>query len=99
MALTTDYANANVNGSSPFYQKVLMALISTGLAVQAEVATTANHAARSAYALRVLADPHGFTQLMLPAFTVDAALDPAIATDANIETRASAIWNAYAVQG
>ena len=98
MPLVTDYANANVDGSTPFYQKVFMALISTSLAVQAEVTTTANHAARSAYALRVVADPAGFTQLMLPAFTVDGALDPGTATDAQIESRASAIWNAYAVQ-
>jgi hypothetical protein len=36
---------------------------------------------------------------MAPAFTVDATLDPATATDAQIESRASAVWNAYFVQG
>ena len=99
MPLTTDYDRANVDGSTDTFKKVYMALISTALSVQAESVTAANHAARSAYALRVLADPYGFTKLMLPAFTVDGALDITTATDAQIETRASSIFNAYCVQG
>jgi hypothetical protein len=96
MALITDYTNSQ---DTNFQYKIRMALISTALAVQAEAASAASHAARSAYALLVLANPQGYAQLMASAFTVDGALDPATATDAQIETRASAIWNAYAVQG
>lgn len=95
MALLTDYTNSQNND---FQVKIQMALVSTALAVQAESAATANHAARSAYALLVLANPSGYAKLMAPAFTVDAALDTT-ATDAAIESRASAIWNAFCVQG
>jgi len=99
MPYTTDYANGNPDGSGPFYQKVFMSLIATAITIQGESTATVNHAARSAYALRVLADPHGFTKLMLPGFTVGGAVDPATALDSAIDTRTAAIWNAYAVQG
>jgi hypothetical protein len=76
-----------------------MALISTAIAVQSESAVTASHAARSAGALAVLANPSGYADLMAPAFTVDGTADPATVTDAALESRASAVWNAYFVQG
>jgi hypothetical protein len=95
MALNTDYNNSQ---NADFQTRVMMALISTALAVQAESTATANHAMRSAYALLVLANPLGYMQRMVMAFTVDGTLDPATATDSQIESRASAIWNAYSVQ-
>lgn len=95
MALLTDYNNSQNND---FQIKIQMALVSTALAIQAEATNTANHAVRSAYALLVLANPYGYAQRMAPAFTVDGALDPASATDAQIESRASAVWNAFCVQ-
>jgi hypothetical protein len=95
MALLTDYNNARI---TDFQYKVQMALISTAIAIQNEAPTTANHAARSAYAILVLADTPGYAIRMAPGFTVDGALDPATATDAQIESRASAIWNSYCVQ-
>jgi hypothetical protein len=94
MPLLTDFNNAQ---NTDFQYRVAMALISTAIAVQNEAASTANHAARSAYALRVLADPLGFARLMAPGFTVDGTLD-LTATDAALESRASAIFNAYCVQ-
>jgi hypothetical protein len=96
MALLTDYNNSQI---TDFKYRVRMALISTALAIQSEAASTANHAARSAGALLVLANPSGYADLMSPAFTVDGSLDPATATDAQIESRASAVWNGYFVQG
>jgi hypothetical protein len=95
MPLLTDYNNAQ---NTDFRYRVQMALISTALAIQSESAATANHAMRSAYALLVLANPSGYAALMAPSFTVDGTMDPATVTDAAIETRASAVWNAYAVQ-
>lgn len=95
MPLLTDYNNSQI---TDFQYRVRMALISTALAVQSESVATANHAARSAYSLLVLANPAGYATLMAPAFTVDNTMDPANVTDAAMESRASAIWNAYAVQ-
>lgn len=95
MPLNTDFNNAS---NADFQVRVAMALVSTALAIQAESTATANHAMRSAYALLVLANPVGYAQRMAVSFTVDATLDPATATDAQIESRASAIWNAYSVQ-
>lgn len=101
MAYPTDFVNGNADmgAGAAAYQKVFMSLINSSISIQAESVATANHAMRSAYALRVLADPHGFTKLMLPAYTVGAAVDLVSATDAAVDTRTAAIWNAYAVQG
>ena len=95
VAFLTDYQIAK---DSNFLAKVQMALVSTSLAVQAEAANVANHAARSSFALRVIADPAGFAVMMAPGFTVNGAADLS-ATDANLESRASANFNAYCVQG
>ncbi len=92
MPLLTDFNNAQ---NTDFQYRVQMALIST--AIQAESVAAASHQSRSAYAVRVLADPAGFARLMAPGFTVDGAVDPATATDTDIKNRASAIWNAYCV--
>lgn len=96
MPLLTDYNNSQI---TDFKYRVRMALISTAINVQSESAATAAHAARSAGALAVLANPAGYADLMAPAFTVDGTADPATVTDAQLETRASSIWNAYFVQG
>jgi uncharacterized phage protein gp47/JayE len=96
MPLLTDFNNSQ---DQTFKVRVRMALVSTALAIQAEAANTANHAARSAGAILVLANPSGWADVMAPAFTVDGALDPATATDAQIESRASAVWNAFFCQG
>jgi hypothetical protein len=96
MSLLTDYTDSQ---NQDFKVRVRMALVSTAIAVQGEATSTANHAARSAGALQVLANPSGWADVMAPAFTVDAALNIATATDAQIESRASAVWNAYFVNG
>lgn len=95
MSLLTDW---NDSQNTDFQYKVAVALTSTAIAVQAEAANTANHAARSAYALKVLADPRGYAALMAPGFTADGSVAIASATDTDIKNRASAVWNAYCVQ-
>lgn len=95
MALIDDY---DLTQDAAFIKRCEMAVVSTALAVQAEAASTANHSARSAYSLKVLANPIGYTQLMSPAMTVDGSLI-STSTDAQLKSRASAIFNAYAVQG
>ena len=94
MTLIADF---DLTQDDVFLHRVQMAIVSTALAVQAESAGTANHAARSAFAIRLLADPIGFARMMAPGMTVDGNTTSG-STDANLETRASAIFNAYAVQ-
>lgn len=94
MAFTADYA---LGTDAEFQQRIQMAIVSTAVAVQSEAVSTANHYQRSAYALRVLADPAGFAKLMGLGFTVNGATNSG-STDAALESRASAIWNAYSCQ-
>lgn len=94
MALIND---SDLSQDAVFLDRVKMAIISTALAVQSEATNTANHAARSAYSLLVLNNPTGYAKLMAPGFTVDGAITSS-STDANLESRASAIFNAYCVQ-
>lgn len=94
MSLQADYQTAS--GDEVSRQRVLMAIVSTALAVQSEATSTANHAARSAGALQVLSNPSGWRDVMAPGMFVDGSLTSA-STDAQFESRASAIWNAYFV--
>ena len=81
-----------------FQYRVAAALISTAIAVQGEPANTPSHTARSAYALRVLANPMGFAQVIAPGIAVYANIDNS-ATDQQLKDNCSAVWNAYSVQG
>ena len=94
MALIDDYALSTDNS---FIQRVKMAIISTAIAVQSEAISTANHSQRSSYAILVLANPDRYAQIMAPGMTVDGSTN-VNSTDAALETRASAIFNAYACQ-
>jgi hypothetical protein len=95
VALTDDFG---LTQDGLFLRRVQMAIVSTALAVQSEATSTANHAARSAFALAILANPPGYAQMMASGMSVDGATSAA-STDAQLETRASAIFNAYCVQG
>lgn len=99
MPLKADYDNST-NGD--LLQKIEMALVATAIQIQAEATSTANHAARSAKALLVIANPVGYAQQMAPLFTAnkdnDATAVDTSSTDAAILTRASSIWNASCVQ-
>lgn len=94
MALINDF---DLTQDSVFLHRIQMAIVSTAIAVQAESTVTANHAARSAFALLVLANPSGYATLMVSGMTTDGSTT-SVSTDSALETRASAIWNAYAVQ-
>jgi hypothetical protein len=96
MAYLADYNLAANN--SDFQYTLTEAICSTALDVQAESAATANHAARSAWALLVLSNPIGYARLMAPGVCADGSVT-AGSTDAQIKTRVSAVWNAYCVQG
>lgn len=94
MALIND---SDLCNDDVFRSRAKMALVSTALTIQAEATNTANHAARSAYAIRLLADPIGFAMVMCPGMTADGATTSS-STDAQLKTQAAAIFNAYAVQ-
>lgn len=85
-------------GNTDLLYKIEAALVSIALAIQTENPTTANHTARSTYALKVLANPDSYAHIMALGFTVDNSVNAA-STDQQIKDRASAIWNSYAVQG
>ncbi len=93
MALIDD---SDLTQNDVYLSRCKMALVSTAIAIQAEAANTANHAARSAFSLKLLADPVGFARMMAPGMTVDGST-AANSTDQNLKDRASAIFNAYAV--
>lgn len=93
MALINDW---DLTQDGVFLHRVQMAIVSTALAVQAESVATANHQARSAFAMQILSNPVGYSQLMAPGMTVDGSTTSA-STDAQLESRASAIFNAYCV--
>jgi hypothetical protein len=95
MALLNDYNNAQ---NTDFKYRVQMALVSTAIDIQAEASGTLNHTDRSAYALKVLANPVGYANFMNLGFTEDAATDLS-STDQQLKDRASSVWNAYSVQG
>lgn len=94
MAYDTDFTNAQDQG---LLRKIQIAICSVAIDVQAEASSTAFHAARSAYALLVLANPAGYADVLAYGMCADAAITPA-SSDAQVKTRASAVWNAYAVQ-
>ena len=93
MALINDY---DLTQDGIFLHRAQMALVSTALTVQAESVATANHAARSAFAMAILNNPEGYARLMAPGLTTDGNII-STATDAALEVRAAAIFNAYCV--
>lgn len=100
MSLLTDFNNAQ---NTDFQYRVRQALIATAIAIQAEAANEPFHVARSAYAVKVLANPLGYAAVMVYGMTADKDNDAGAcdltSTDAQLKSRASAIWNAYAVAG
>jgi hypothetical protein len=95
MAYIDDYNLARNN--TDFQYRLATALCSTAIDIQNEATSTANHAARSAFALSVLANPLGYAQQMGPGLCADGSLVVG-STDAQIKTRVSSVWNAYCVQ-
>lgn len=92
MAYNTDYTNAN---DESLQQRVRVAMVNTAIAIVGESVGSngAAHAKRHALGLAVLADG-GLEQLerFMFACVAGAALTPA-SSDANIDSRLSAIWN------
>ena len=95
MAYLDDYNNSQ---NTDFQYRVEVALVKIALDIQSESTSVTNHAARSTYALKVLANPSGYAKLMAVGFTAAGATNTS-STDTDLANRASAIWNGIAVQG
>jgi hypothetical protein len=87
----TDYTTAT---TTTFINRVMLSMISTAIAVSNEASTTPNHAARAAYASKVLANPAGYAAVMAYGVAADGVTDGSV-TDAQLDSRLSAIWNSY----
>ena len=87
----TDYTTAT---TTSFQNRVMLSMISTAIAISNEGNGVANHAARAAYASKVLANPSGYAPVVAFGVAADGVTDGS-ATDAQIDTRVSAIWNSY----
>jgi hypothetical protein len=94
MALLDD---RNLAQNTDYLYRVEAALVSTALDIQAESVATVSHAARSTYSLKLLADPATYARIMALGMAVNSATTTA-STDQQLKDRASAIFNAYAVQ-
>jgi hypothetical protein len=92
MAYTTQYA---LGTDGVMQQRVIIAMLNTAVNVQAEVNTTPNHTNRANFAKLVINNPYGY----VPAFQMTVMADGTItaaSTDAQIQSRSDAIWNAAA---
>lgn len=78
-----------------FLARVQVAVSNAAIAISAEGAAPAFHTQRLAYAIRVLADSAGFAKQMATGIVSDG-VDYGAGTDAALQTRVNAVWNAYA---
>lgn len=85
-------------GNTDFVYRIEGALVSTAIDVQAEPTGTTNHIYRSALAYDILHNSLGYAQRMALGFTVNAACSGQ-SSDTQLKNRASAIFNAYALDG
>jgi len=93
MSYVTQYALAF---DSVFQQKVMVAMLNIGVAIQGEAVNTTNHTNRANYAKLVMNNPQNYLLAFSQAITAyDAALTQSTA-DATIQNDVSAVWNALA---
>jgi hypothetical protein len=90
MAYATQFTIATNSG---FKDKVTVSMLKVAITVQAESSGVVNHNNRSAFARAVLADPLRFTPSVALAIVSDDSTG-INATDAAIDTRMTAIWDA-----
>lgn len=77
--------------------QVQQAAVKAAIAVSSEAPETANHANRVAFALLVVRNPEHWARVM--AFGVVSQLTAANPSDATVDGKVAAIWNAYAGVG
>ena len=78
-----------------FRQRITIAIAQAAVAIMAEAANVTHHAKRVALAARVVENPASFVD----AYAIDIVSDDATtinSTDAQLQTRVNALWNAWA---
>ena len=74
---------------------VKISMVKTAIDIQAEDTATADHAARSSFAITVLRDPEHWGAIISRG--VVTQLNTATPSDTELNTIMASIWNAYAV--
>jgi hypothetical protein len=92
MAYADEYTLAR---DASFWHRVQMAMVSAAVDIQSEADTATNHARRSAYAKLALNDPETVAQVMAYGVADGSGISSS-SSDADLKSRVSAIWNAYA---
>jgi hypothetical protein len=89
------YANQDTQCNDPVFRgRVKQALVAAAIAIQNEADPTPKHLERAKYAHQVLHDPDNAVERMIRGIVSD---DADYATDAALDSRAAAVWNAYAM--
>lgn len=78
-------------------QRIQESICSTAIAIQSEAVNTALHSQRSAYARQVLLNPSGYAAFMAYGICAGGNVTTS-STDAQIDTRVSSVWNAFATE-
>lgn len=95
MGLLEQYAETQ---NPDFIKKVQIAMVKTASNVYSESAAVANHVDRARFATKVIANPVGYAERCAPTIVADGATTNA-STDTAIETRISALWDAFSEAG
>jgi hypothetical protein len=77
-----------------FVVRVRQSIVKSAISIQNESDATQNHISRAQYAYNVLHDPQKYATQMCSGVVSD---DASYSTDAALDTRVSAVWNAYAM--
>jgi hypothetical protein len=81
-----------------FQRRVQQAAVKSAIAVAAEDAETANHAARVAWGNQILRSPESYGKMLAYGVLSNAAISAA-SLDSDIEFTVNSQWDAYAVTG
>jgi hypothetical protein len=85
----------SVQNDSVFVGRILAAAVQAAIAIYGELNTTPSHAARAAFAIKVMQSPSSYATQFAWATVADPTID-ATATDATIFARINAQWNLLA---
>lgn len=90
-----DYAGQDaLLADAIFLGRIKQSTVKSAIAIQNEATTVQNHSDRASLAYRVLHDPNQFAPLFCRGVISDGVTGSS-STDAAIDTRVAAVWDAY----
>lgn len=95
MATTYAQQYASIQTDSAFVGRITAAAVQAAIAIYGESTGVTSHAARAAFAIKVMASPESYTRQFAWACVADPTID-ATATDATLFSRINAQWNVLA---